>query len=82
MPIKHGRASDRFDRLRDPFDGFTLAAFAEVWYTLNYGIHEKAVGTMQKAEIGLSAELKTRPCFERSIQREINTAYCMLPTAY
>jgi hypothetical protein len=35
MTAEHDGARLRFDRLCDAFDRFDLAAFAEVWYTLN-----------------------------------------------
>jgi len=40
MAIEHGGAFDRFDRPRNAFDGLTLAAFTEVWYTLNQAIFD------------------------------------------
>jgi hypothetical protein len=35
MAIQHGSAFDRFDRPRNAFHRLALAAFTEVWYTLN-----------------------------------------------
>jgi len=38
MTIQHDRTCDRFDRARDSINRPGLAAFAEVWYTLNQAI--------------------------------------------
>jgi len=40
MSIQHGGAGDRFNRPRNAFDGLALAAFTEVWYTLNQAIFD------------------------------------------
>jgi len=40
VPVENGDTRDRLDRLRDACDGFNLAAFAEVWYTLNKTISD------------------------------------------
>ena len=40
MAIQHSSAFDRFNRARDAFDRFDLAAFTEVWYTLNQAIFD------------------------------------------
>jgi len=38
MAIQHSSAFDRFNRPRDALDSRDLAAFTEVWYTLNQAI--------------------------------------------
>jgi hypothetical protein len=40
VPAELECALHRFDRARDAFDRFDLAAFAEVWYTLNQTIFD------------------------------------------
>jgi hypothetical protein len=40
VPPQHSCARHRFDRGRDALDRFDLAAFAEVWYTLNQAIFD------------------------------------------
>ena len=40
VAIKHNRSGNRFNRQSNLFDRFRLAAFAEVWYTLNQAIFD------------------------------------------
>ena len=38
--IEHASRFHRLDRLSQPLDRFSLATFAEVWYTLDDALHQ------------------------------------------